>query len=134
MPSSFRAPPPAPASPARRGVASFVWVAGLLLAAAGIVYAAVDVSNGNATTGAADGSFAPPTPAVEPDLVRPVRAASPARASGAATPAPVEDPLAAAAARAERQREADRLIEQLKAKLRAEREARRLDRREAGSR
>lgn len=98
---------------------TFLWVAGLMLGAAGLVYAAVDVSNGTATSGTADSSFLAPTPAPEPDLVRPGGAMAPA-----ATPAPTEDPMARAARQAAREREADELIEQLKAKLRAEREER----------
>ena len=70
---------------------TFVWIAGLVLAAAGIVYAAVDVSNGTATTGAADSTFAPQTPAVEDDLVAPARAVP----VQAAPKASVVDPMVA---------------------------------------
>lgn len=124
VPSDSPAPSPAAFRSPNRGITTFLWVGVLVLAAAGLVYAAVDVSNGTATSGSADSSFAAPPPAAEPDLVQPTR--GPAATPAVATPK--VDPIERAAAQAAREREADVLIEQLKAKLRAEREARIKDR------
>ena len=70
MPSTDPVPSPAAFRQAPRPAATFAWVGILLLAAAGLIYAAVDVADGTATTGAAASSFAGPVTAPEPDLVR----------------------------------------------------------------
>lgn len=126
MPSTNSVPPPAAFRPQNNGLSTLLWIAGLVLAAFGVMFAVVDVSNGTATAGAADGSFRGPLPAEEPVLVGAPLAPAPAIT---AAPPSREDALARAAARAAREREADVLIEGLQRRLRAEREARQAARR-----
>ena len=125
MPSPDNGPSPEDFRTGKGGVSTVAWIAGLLLAALGVMFAVVDVSDGTATGSAADSSFAPTEQPQEPDLVNP-RGHPAATAKAAA--APTFDPLARAAEQAAREREADVLIEQLKQKLRAEREARTAER------
>lgn len=126
MPSPRPVPSPEAFRPRDNHLSTAAWIAGLVLAAFGVLFAVVDVSEGIATRGAADSSFTAPPAAVEPDLVMPAHGRSHA---APATSKPEDlDPLAHAAAQAARDREAELLIERLQAELRAEREARRAKR------
>ncbi|MDA1193671.1 MAG: hypothetical protein O2894_00650 [Planctomycetota bacterium] len=106
--------PRSPLAPARSRTRSAVWLAGLLLAALGVLLAVADASSGQATGAAADGSFGT-VPLVEEE---PVLLSAPVVQAPARPPAPRQAPSTAS------QREADELIERLLEKMRAEREAR----------